>query len=88
MLFVNGAAIEELEVKVIYKSILAKIPKYDKNDKNAQELAIRKAFKLSPIYLGDPQPPIPLRRKKRSRSKTKGIVSYYFIHTFMYNSLN
>lgn len=69
----------ELESKVIYKSILDKIPRYNKNDKNARELAIRKSFHLGPAYVGDPGPPVPRRRTKRRRSKIKSKFKLLFI---------
>ena len=68
---------DELESKVIFKSILERIPQHNKNDKKAQEMAIRKAFHLGPTYASDPGPPVPHQRIKRRKSKTKCKTSYY-----------
>jgi hypothetical protein len=69
--------VDELESKVIFKSSLERIPRHNKNDKKAREMAIRKAFHLGPTYVGDPGLPIPHQRTKQRKSKTKGKTSYY-----------
>jgi hypothetical protein len=72
------AVVEELESKLDSKSILDKIPKYDKSDSRARDNVLRIFLRLHPPLPPEEKPPQFIHRQSRRQvQKTKGKQSYF-----------
>ncbi|XP_024365153.1 uncharacterized protein [Physcomitrium patens] len=68
--------VEGLEPRVVFKSILERIPQHDLRDKREHQAVLRQVLRLGPACVEDPGPPAPLRRKpKRHPSPAKHVAS-------------
>lgn len=83
------AAVEDLESKLDSKSILDKIPKYDKTDPRARDNALRIILRLRPPLPPEEKPPQFIHRQSRRQlQKTKGKQSYFLCIQQTLNNLH